>query len=88
MRNYAELWRDLSNQSEALLLLLFSDDDEPLTDGPVLSEDPVLSEEPDEAVALEEPLVPFPADSPLGLSLELSPGLSPAASFDLLPERA
>ena len=88
MRNYAELWRDPPNQSEALLLLLFSDDDDPLTDGPVLSGDPVLSEEPDEAVALEEPLVPFPADSPLGLSLELSPGLSPAASFDLLPERA
>ena len=60
--------------------MLFSAEDEPL-----LSDELVLSDEPDEAVAVEEPLAPLLADSPLGLL----PDLSLAASVALaLPERA
>lgn len=60
--------------------MLFSEEDEPL-----LSDELVLSDEPDDAVAVEEPLAPLLADSPLGLLADLSLDESVALA---LPERA
>ena len=70
------------SQSEDLVFVLFSDEDELL----LLSEDgPLLSDEPD-ATALEEPLaVPLLAVSLLGLLSDFS--LDPSVAL-ALPERA
>ena len=68
----------------------FSDEPEPVFRAALLSEPPLadepLDEPPSDDGAVEEPLVeePFPADSPLGLSLDLSL----ESSAGLLPARA
>src|ERR1700691_4482351 len=82
------------DQSEDLPFVLFSEEDELLLSEPLLSDEPLLADAPlsDDAEEVEEPLAPLLADSPDGLSpdlsLDLSFDLSPAASADLLPERA